>query len=226
MQITYYGHSCFLIHAGKQRLLFDPFISGNPLASHIDRGSIEVDVILISHAHGDHLEDALEIGKRSKARLVSNFEICTWFADKGWENTIDLNHGGKAKLDFGVVRYLTAIHSSQFPDGTYGGNPGGFLLETSEGNFYFSGDTALTMDMKLIPLFCKLNFAILPIGGHFTMDYEDAVIASDFIECNRIIGMHYDSFPPIKIDHDKAVEVFTRKGKKLILMKIGETISI
>jgi len=142
---------------GKYRLRFDPFIKGNPLASEIDVKNIEADFILLSHAHGDHMRDAFEIGQRNQSVLVSNFEIAEWFGQKGWSGH-GLNHGGKVKLDFGIVRYVNAIHSSQFPDGSYGGNPGGFVVESSEGNFYFAGDTALTMDMKLIPQFCKLKF--------------------------------------------------------------------
>jgi len=226
MEITYYGHACLAVKTGSHRLLFDPFITGNPIASGVDVKSVKADYVLVSHAHGDHMADALDIGLRNKAKLITNNEMNRWFSAKGWKDGSGINHGGKLKTDFGIVRYVNAIHSSQFPDGSYGGNPGGFVVETAEGNFYFAGDTALTTDMKLIPLLCKLNFAMLPIGGHFTMDYNDAVVASDFIQCNKVIGMHYDSFPPIKIDHEAAKRAFTAKGKELILLSIGETISI
>jgi L-ascorbate metabolism protein UlaG (beta-lactamase superfamily) len=226
MEVTYYGHSCFGVKISNHHLLFDPFITGNPLASDVDINSISASYILISHAHGDHMQDALDIGLRCASQLITNNEMNGWFAEKGWKNGIGLNHGGKVKTAFGTVRYVNAIHSSEFPDGRYGGNPGGFVVETEEGNFYFAGDTALTMDMKLIPMYCKLKFAMLPIGGYFTMDYNEAVIASDFIECNKIIGMHYDSFPPIKIDHAEAKKVFEAKGKELILLSIGENRTI
>jgi L-ascorbate metabolism protein UlaG (beta-lactamase superfamily) len=149
-----------------------------------------------------------------------------WFEEKGWKNGIGLNHGGKVKTAFGTVRYVNAIHSSEFPDGAYGGNPGGFVIQTEEGNFYYSGDTALTMDMKLIPMYCKLDFAVLPIGGYFTMDYDDAVIASEFIECEYIVGVHFDTFPPIKIDHAEAMHAFRKSGIELKLPAIGETFMI
>ena len=226
MEITYYGHSCFGIKIGSRRLLFDPFIRGNPIATHVDVAAIETDFILISHAHGDHLADAEDIARRTKATLISNYEVVTWFNKKGIEGGQSLNHGGKVKLDFGTVRYVNAIHSSSFPDGTYGGNPGGFVIETAEGNFYYSGDTALTMDMQLVPMFCKLDFAMLSIGGYFTMDFNDAIIASDFIQCDKIIGMHYDSFPPIKINHEEAMAAFKSAGKELTLIKIGESFTI
>jgi L-ascorbate metabolism protein UlaG (beta-lactamase superfamily) len=226
MEITYYGHSCFGVQIGSHRLLFDPFVSGNPLATGVDLNAITADYILISHAHGDHMQDALDIGKRCKSQLITNNEMNGWFEEKGWKNGIGLNHGGKVKTAFGTVRYVNAIHSSEFPDGAYGGNPGGFVIQTEEGNFYYSGDTALTMDMKLIPMYCKLDFAVLPIGGYFTMDYDDAVIASEFIECEYIVGVHFDTFPPIKIDHAEAMHAFRKSGIELKLPAIGETFMI
>jgi len=226
MHIKFYSHSCFVISIGKHQLMFDPFITGNPTAPTTDVNSIRADFIFVSHAHGDHMEDAMQIAIQNKALLVSNYEITEWYLKKGLKNVKGINHGGKTELDFGTVRYVNAIHSSTFPDGTYGGNPGGFVLETSEGNFYFAGDTALTMDMKLIPMTCKLKFAMLPIGGNFTMDFNDAVIASDFLECNKVIGMHFDTYPPIEINHEEALNAFRTKGKELILLKPGESIDI
>src|SRR5580765_5644516 len=138
MQITYYGHSCFGIRLGSRNLLFDPFIKGNPLASMVDVNSIRADYVLVSHAHGDHMRDALEIGQRNGSTLIANFEVNEWFNEKGLTKGHGINHGGKIKLDFGTVRYVNAIHSSKFTDGAYGGNPGGFLIESEEGNFYFA----------------------------------------------------------------------------------------
>jgi len=226
VELKYFGHSCFSVTIGKYRLLFDPFVTGNPLASSVDLKAIKADFILVSHAHNDHMADALVIGRQSNSVLISNFEVQRWFEAKGLNEGYGLNHGGKVKLDFGIVRYVNAIHSSQFRDGTYGGNPGGFVIESDDGNFYFAGDTALTMEMKLIPMFCKLKFAMLPVGGYFTMDYDDAILASDFLECNKIIGMHFDSFPPIKINHDEATKAFKARGKELVLMNIGDTLAI
>ena len=138
-----------------------------------------------------------------------------------------MNHGGRWKFDFGTVKYVYAAHSSVLPDGTYGGNPGGFVVETAEGNFYFAGDTALTMDMQLIPLTsAKLDFALLPIGDNFTMGVDDAIMASDFIKCDRVIGLHYDTFGFIKINHAEAMKKFKDKNKELILLKIGQTIDL
>jgi len=146
MKITYYGHSCFGVHVAGKNLLFDPFIRPNELARSIDVNSIPADYIFLSHGHEDHVADAVEIATRTKATVVSNYEIVVWMQGKGVQNTHPVNLGGKWKFDFGTAKYINAIHSSVLPDGTYGGNPGGFIIETKEGNLYYSGDTALTMD--------------------------------------------------------------------------------
>lgn len=227
MKITYYGHACFSVLTGGKNILFDPFITYNELAKDIDVSSIPADYILISHGHQDHVADALAIAERTGAKLVSNYEVTTWFENKGVKNNHPLNHGGNWKFDFGTVKYVTAIHSSVLPDGTYGGNPGGFVIETPEGNFYYSGDTALTTDMQLIPLTSgKLNVALLPIGDNFTMGIEDAVLAAEFVKCDKIIGLHYDTFGYIKIDYQAAKDAFAAKGKELILLNIGQTIEL
>lgn len=226
MNITYYGHSSFLIETMGKNIVVDPFITPNEMAKNIAVDSIPADFMLITHGHGDHVADAESIGKRTGATIISNYEIVSWFQEKGLTGH-PLNHGGKRSFDFGTVKYVNAIHSSGLPDGTYGGNPGGFVVWNSESSFYIAGDTALTMDMKLIPLTCpKLDFAILPIGDNFTMGFEDAVIAAQFIECDTIIGCHYDTFGYIKIDHDAAKKAFADSGKALILLSIGESISL
>lgn len=227
MKFTYYGHACFGIEVNGKHLLFDPFISANELAKNIDIKDVKADYIFISHGHFDHVNDALAIAKNTGAILVANFEIYTWFTKQGLENAHPMNHGGCWKFDFGMVKMVNAIHSSELPDGSYGGNPAGFVFTTSEGNFYYAGDTALTMDMKLIPLTSEdLHFCILPIGDNFTMGIKDAIIAADFVNCDRVIGVHYDTFGFIKIDHEDAIEQFSKHGKELILIEIGETLEL
>jgi len=226
MKITYFGHACFQIEINGTKILFDPFITPNELAKDIDVGSIKPDYILVSHGHEDHIADVEKIAKQSGATVVSNFEITTWFNQKGIEKVHPMNHGGSWNFPFGKVKYVNAIHSSTLPDGSNGGNPGGFVVETNEGNFYYAGDTALTMDMKLIPLFTELDFAILPIGDNFTMGIEEAVMAANFISCDKIIGMHYDTFGYIEIDHEKAKEKFHHNDSELILLEIGQTTEI
>ncbi|MCH8331255.1 MAG: metal-dependent hydrolase [Bacteroidetes bacterium] len=226
MKITYYGHSTFLINAGGKDLLFDPYISPNERASAINVEEIPADFILLSHGHEDHIADAESIAGRTGATIISGFEVTTWFGGKGL-NGHPLNHGGGADFEFGHVKYVNAVHSSNFPDGTYAGNPGGFVINTEEKSFYYSGDTALTYDMKLIPESgTKLDFAFLCIGDNFTMGPEDAARAAGFIQCNNIIGMHYDTFGFIEIDHEKAINTFSNAGAELTLMEIGQTIDI
>ena len=222
MEITFYGHACFSIKTKGKTILFDPFISPNPKAKSVDVNKLTPDYILISHGHEDHLADVETIAKNANATLVSNFEIITWYQKKGITKVHPMNHGGSWSFDFGTVKYTNAIHSSMLPDGSYGGNPGGFLIKNEENSFYYSGDTALTMDMKLIGNSEKLDFAVLPIGDNFTMGIDDAIIAAEFINCNKVIGVHYDTFGYIEIKHKEAIEKFKAKGKELILLNIGE----
>jgi L-ascorbate metabolism protein UlaG (beta-lactamase superfamily) len=226
MKFTYYGHACFAVQAAGKTLLFDPFISPNPLAKKIDVSKITADFILVSHGHGDHVADVVEIAKRTGAKVIAPFEAGSWFEGKGVENVQSMNHGGAAKLDFGRVKLTSAIHSSSMPDGSYGGNPCGFVVEASDGNFYYSGDTALTLDMKLVAETTKLNFAVFPIGDFFTMGIDDAIRAAEFAGVKKFVGVHYDTFPPIKLDHEAARKAAEAAGQQLFLPAIGETIDI
>lgn len=225
MKYTYFGHACFLIEIAGKKLLFDPFITGNPLAQDVDINSIQADYIFVSHGHGDHVGDLMTLAKQTNAIVVSNAEITDWVAKQGYEKVHPMNFGTK-DFDFGRVHYVPAAHSSGLPDGSYGGNPGGFIIKTTEGNFYFAGDTSLTAEMTMIPYYGPLDVAILPIGGNFTMDYNDAIIASDLIKCDKIIGIHYDTFGFIVIDKEAAQTAFTQKNKTLLLPNINETISL
>jgi len=226
MKITYYGHSCFAVEIKGKTILFDPFITPNDLAKDIDIESIKPDFILVSHGHSDHIADAVRIAKSSGATVVSNYEITEWLNKQGVSNVHPMNIGGHWFFEFGKVKCVVAVHSSTLPDGSYGGNPMGFLLETGEGNLYYAGDTALTYDMKLIGDYKQIDVAFLPIGNNFTMGIDNAIIAADFIKCEKIIGMHYDTFGYIKIDHKEATEKFNVAGKELTLMKIGESKSL
>lgn len=223
MKITFYGHASLGLQMQDIHILVDPFITGNEKASHIDIDELKADYILLTHAHQDHILDVEAIAKRTNAVIVSNFEIANYYEEKGFE-VHPMNHGGSWNFDFGKVKYVNAIHTSSFPDGSYGGQPGGFVIEGEHKNIYIAGDTALTMDMKLIPLHTKLDLAILPIGDNFTMNVDDAIIASDFVNCDKILGYHYDTFGYIEIDHDEAKRKFYEKDKDLMLLDIGETL--
>ena len=225
MKITFLGHASLQILIGETYILVDPFISGNPKAAHIEMDSLKADYILVTHAHFDHTKDVEAIAKRTNAIIVSNFEIVTHYQNKGF-NVHPMNHGGSWEFDFGRVKYVNAVHTSSFEDGTYGGQPGGFVIEGEHKNIYIAGDTALTYDMKLIPMQTKLDLAILPIGDNFTMGIEDAIIASDFVECDKILGYHFDTFGYIEINHDDAKRRFFEKDKDLMLLEIGASIEL
>jgi L-ascorbate metabolism protein UlaG (beta-lactamase superfamily) len=223
MKITYYGHACFAAEISGKHLLFDPFITQNPLAKAVDVKKIKADYILVSHGHDDHLADACDLADRTGATVIANFEVAEWLGKNEVKKVHSLNPGGSYRFDFGRAKLVHAIHSSSLPDGSYGGCAGGFVVESPEANFYYSGDTALTLDMKLISETTKLKFAVLCIGGNFTMDAEDAVRAAGLLQCQEIIGVHYDTFPPIKIDHAAAKETFRAKRLTLHLLPIGGT---
>lgn len=226
MKFTYFGHSCFLVECSGSRLLFDPFITPNPLAASVDIKNIQADVILISHAHVDHVADAVALAKQTGAKVLANWEIADWLGRQGITAAHPMNHGGSIALPFGRAKMVNAIHSSSLPDGSYGGNPAGFVIESGEGSFYYSGDTALTLDMKLIAEEFSLKFAILPIGDNFTMGASDAAKAAKFCGASRVIGVHYDTFPPICIDRVAASAEFQKEGIELSLPAIGETLNL
>ncbi len=226
MFLTYYGHSCFRITVNGKKLLFDPFITENELANNINMDSIEADYVLLSHGHSDHVADAEAIAKRTGATIIASYEVAMWFAAKGIEKYQPMNTGGKWKFDFGTVKCVHAVHSSTMPDGSNGGHPMGFIIMNDECNVYYAGDTALTLDMQLIPMFANIDLAILPIGDNFTMGMEDAVQAAKMVQTKMVIGVHYDTFGFIKIDHQKAMALFKRNELELMLPAIGETIEI
>jgi L-ascorbate metabolism protein UlaG (beta-lactamase superfamily) len=227
MKITYFGHSCFLIEAGGKRLLSDPFISGNPLAKQVDVQGIRCDYLLITHGHSDHVADVETIlANNPEATVIGIWEIHDYYSKKAFK-THPMNKGGWWSFDFGRVKMVQAVHSSSFQDGAYAGDAAGFVLDTQDGVLYLAGDTALTLDMQLIPMTCPpLTAAILPIGSNFTMDMHDALIAAEFIQCQRIIASHFDTFGFIKVDHAAAKALFEGKSRELILPEIGETLHL
>ncbi len=221
MKVSYYGHSCLGIETGGKHLLFDPFITGNPLAKGINIDLLKADYLLLSHAHEDHVLDALTIAQHTGAMLISCYEICMHFAAKGIKNFRPMNTGGSFTHSGITFKSVNAIHTSSFADGSNGGNPCGFVVTSPEGSFYFAGDTALTYDMKLIGEACSLKFAMLPCGDNFTMGVDDALKAAGFVNCNNIVAMHYNTFDLIKIDTQAATQKFEKAGKKIHFLKIG-----
>lgn len=226
MKLTYYGHSCFQVEIKGKKILFDPFITYNELAKDVRKDDISPDYIFLSHGHEDHIADCVSIAGRTGCKVVAAFEVHAWLNKQGIANTHPMNTGGKWNFDFGTVKCVVAQHSSGLPDGSYGGNPMGFIFITDEGNFYYSGDTALTLDMQLVPTWAKPDFAVLPIGDNFTMDAADAARCADLIGCDKVVGVHYDTFGYIRIDKEAAVSAFTKAGKTLLLPAITETIDL
>jgi L-ascorbate metabolism protein UlaG (beta-lactamase superfamily) len=226
MRLNYLGHSCFLAEHASTSILFDPFIRPNPLAAHVNVASIKPNIIAISHAHGDHIADAEEIAKGSGAQLLANYEITSWFNQKGVENTVGMNTGGTYKINDAAITLTQALHSSSFPDGSYGGNPNGFIVTMGQHSFYFAGDTDIFSDMALIARLHAPQFAILPIGDHFTMGIASACEAAQLLRVKRVIGMHYNTFPPIAIDEEHAKAYFNKNGIELMLLPIGEGVDL
>ncbi len=224
MKIRYLGHGGFHIELAGKHLVVDPFVTANELAKSIDISKIPADYVLVTHGHEDHTLDVEAVAKMQSATVISCYEIANHFKAKSLD-TLPMNHGGTVHLDGLHIKMVNAIHTSGFADGSYAGNPAGFVVYTDEHCIYLSGDTALTMDMKLIPMTCPpVNVAILCIGDHFTMGYKEAAIAAKFVEAQRVIGCHYDTFGYIVIeDKEEVKNYFTQHQIELHLPAIGDT---
>jgi L-ascorbate metabolism protein UlaG (beta-lactamase superfamily) len=224
IDVIYHGHSCFTIRTGSADLLIDPFLTGNEMAD-VKPEDVNPTYILISHAHGDHLGDAVPIAQRTKAQVISNFEIANYMESRG----ITANHmhiGGARQYPFGKVKLTIAHHGSSFPDGSYGGSPCGFLLWLEGKVLYFAGDTALTYDMRLYGEE-GIDVAMLPIGDNFTMGPEDAVKAVQFLQPKQAILMHYNTFGVISQDAEAvAAAIRQQTTSKPVLLKPGETLTV
>ena len=227
IEITWLGHSCFSLDTGKHKLLIDPFLNDCPTAS-IKADEAEADFVLVTHGHFDHVGDTVSIAKRTEAKVVANFEICEWLKKQGIaeEKVIALGPGGAVELPFGVTKMTTAVHSSGLPDGSYGGVAGGFILQIANQRIYFAGDTALTLDMKLIGI-GGLDLAVLPIGDLFTMGPDDAVEATKFLNPSRVLPCHYNTMPVIAQDADQwADRVRSHTAAEPIILQPGEKFSL
>ncbi|MGD2037729.1 MAG: metal-dependent hydrolase [Desulfobacterales bacterium] len=225
IKITWYSHACFLIETGQTKLLTDPFLSDNPL-SPAKADAIEAEYILVSHGHGDHVGDTISIAKRTGATVISNFEIQAWLANQGVENTHPQHLGGGFDYPWGRVKLTIAHHGSGLPDGSYGGNPCGFLFYIEGKKIYHACDTGLFYDMKLIGEE-GIDLAILPIGDNFTMGPDDALRAVKMIEPAQVVPIHYDTFDVIKQDpHAWAKRVQKETAAKAIVMNPGDSLKL
>ncbi|MEW6181310.1 MAG: metal-dependent hydrolase [Chloroflexota bacterium] len=225
MKITWFGHAALGLETGGYRLLVDPFLSGNPAAT-TSPESVSADFVLITHGHGDHVGDAVQIAKRSNAVVISNFEICNWIAKQGVK-THAQHLGGGFRHPFGYLKLTLALHGSALPDGSYGGNPAGFLLTTNEGQkVYMAGDTGLFGDMRLIGEE-GIDLAVLPIGDNYTMGPADALRAVKLLTPKHVIPIHYDTFPLIAQDVQQwARQVEQETHSKVHILKPGQSLSL
>lgn len=224
VRITYHGHSCFNIQTDSANLLIDPFLSGN---EHADIGpqQAKADYILISHAHGDHLGDAVPIAKRTGATVISNFEIANHMGKHSIQAAA-MHIGGARQFPFGIVKLTIAHHGSSFADGSYGGSPCGFLLWLEGKVLYFAGDTALTYDMTLYGAE-GIDVAMLPIGDNFTMGPADAVKAVGFLQPRKVVLMHYNTFDVITQDAQAVAEaVRSKTTAQPVVLKPGESLVV
>ena len=225
VRATWLGHSCFLIESAKAKVLIDPFLTGNPLAA-VKADAVQADYILVSHGHGDHVGDAVAIAERTGATVIANFEIHKWLATQGVKNGHPQHIGGGFNYPWGRVKLTIAHHGSALPDGSYGGNPCGFLLTIDDKTIYHACDTGLFYDMKLIGEE-GIDLAILPIGDNFTMGPDDALRAVKLIQPRRVVPIHYNTFDLIKQDPQAwAARVEKETAAKVAVMKPGETIEV
>lgn len=218
MQITYLGHSAFEINTQNNKILIDPFLIKSP--NYNPEGVTD---IFVTHGHGDHLGSAIKISKKTGAKITTNFELGNYCESKG-ANANGINFGGWITYDWGKVSSVPAFHSSSTPEGNYAGCPCGFVFEIEGTTIYHAGDTCLNSEIKVIGEIYKPDIVMLPIGGYYTMDIEQAVIASEWLGASEIIPMHYNTFDAIKVDIKDFERQIRELGKMPVILQIGQCI--
>ncbi len=226
IQLTWLGHATWMLDVGDQRIIIDPFLTQNPRAT-ANPKDVDAKFVLLTHGHFDHVADAAEIANRNDALLIANYEIATWFAEKhGVKNTLGMNLGGSAELPFGRIKMTVAFHSSQLPDGSYGGNPGGYLITAGGKRIYVAGDTALFSDMALIGGE-GVDWAILPIGDLFTMGPDDSVEAAKLVRAKHVLPSHYDTWPPIAQDTERWSQLMRAgSSSEPVVLEVGQSVAV
>ena len=223
VSITWHGHATFSLDINGTKVVVDPFFAGNNPVAKTAVTAVDADFILQTHGHSDHIVDTLPLALRTGAKVISNFEIMTWITGQGYENCHPMNTGGGYNFAFGRVKMTPALHSSGLPDGTYGGDPGGYLLTVDGLQIYLAGDTALFSDMALIGA-AGLDLAVLPIGDNFTMGPEDALAALAYLKPKVVIPCHYNTWPLIAVDAAAwAVQVGQKTDVQPVVLDIDGT---
>ncbi len=226
MKLVFHGHSCWEVVGEKHRLLIDPFITGNPLADVRPQEFKQVDAILISHGHGDHLGDAETIAKKTGALIVANFEIAGYYMDRGCK-AHGMSIGGGHDFPFGRAKLVIAHHGSTGPNGEALGSPAGIVVHMDGKRVYHTGDTGVFLDMQLIAeLNGPFDACMLPIGDNFTMGVDDAVRACEMIRAKVHLPMHYNTFAAIKADAEDFVRKVTSKGLAAKVVRVGESVDV
>lgn len=224
VKVLYHGHSCLEIFSGDQVIQLDPFYDSNPLAD-VKSDKPNPQTILLSHAHFDHVDDAERIARRTGALIAATYEIAAWYEKKGLK-VAHMNTGGGRAFAFGRATLVQALHTSTFPDGSPGGLPGGWIIETGGKVIYFAGDTALFGDMALFGKLWKIDLACLPIGDNFTMGPDHAVLAAEMLQAKCVLPIHYNTFPPIQQDPAAFAAKLAAKHIKCAALKPGQSLEM
>lgn len=234
MEIKFHGHACFELSDGDVTVLTDPFLKPNNPSAVMSADEVEPTHIAITHGHADHIADAVGLAKRTGAHCIAMVELAEWLSGQGVESVSDPNLGGTVRFEWGWIKLVPAWHTNTISGSAdapysaeYGipiGNPAGLLIDLGGKTVYQTGDTCLFGDMKLIAERNPVDIALMPIGGHYTMDRHDAVVAAQFIGAETVIPMHYDTFPPIETDSAAfKADVEAQTSSEVVLLKPGET---
>jgi L-ascorbate metabolism protein UlaG (beta-lactamase superfamily) len=227
MEIRYIGHATVELSDGSSRVLVDPFLAPNNPAAELGADDVDPTHILITHGHADHTADAVAVAKRTGAHCVALVELANWLGEQGLENVSDPNLGGTVEFDWGWVKLVQAFHTGTLPDGTVVGGQAGLVINIGGTTVYHLGDTCLFSDLRLIAERTPVDVALIPIGGHYTMDRQDAVFAAEFIAAGTVIPIHYNTFPPIETDAEAfKADVESKTSSKVVILEPGETHSV
>jgi L-ascorbate metabolism protein UlaG (beta-lactamase superfamily) len=222
--IRFLGQSCFELAAGDARVVVDPFLEPHNPVAPVSAAELDATHVLVTHGHADHLADAVAVAAKNDAPTVAIVELAAWLGEQGVKNTIDPNLGGTVEFDWGWARLVQAFHTNMAPDGTAVGQAAGYVINIGGKTIYHVGDTCLFGDMKLIAQRTAPDVALLPIGGHYTMDRHDAATAADLIGAPTVIPMHYNTFPPIQADAEAfRSDVESKTSSTVVILQPGDT---